>query len=266
MNKKNSIQNMYRKPVDKKQNKQIAALQKKVALLASMANVPKKSRKRVLKRNLVTRNNHPLMPQIKGLVNPFAAVPGTAQHLIDVVPSVKYTIKGRSTVTIPVNSDMQIFVAPTVAYDITDSAYRPSAVCLVSTGGSQYGYPLLESTQVGTDWKPTSSTGSLIIPNRPYFVQTNNLDSYRLVSYAIRIRYTGTVYNANGTLKCLAAPHGELSIDDLPTMQSVINELQSSVQTAYKSIYNEAVYEFNFIGDDEWHERQDSSDGYACAL
>lgn len=157
----------------------------------------------------------------------------------------------------PSTHEMNLFLFPTMAYDAGTSPYRPSAIALVSGGGTPNNFPLHESTQAGTDWKPTNTTGSLLIPNRPYYTATNELDNWRLVSYAVRVRYTGTALNANGTLKCLASPHGELnatSATPRPLIRDLINTLQSSPHTTYKSIYDKAVYEFNFVGEDKWLE------------
>lgn len=220
--------------------------------------MPKKSRRRAAKTMRAASNfsgKHPLHDQIVGLVNPLAAGPMSgAQHLIDATPSVKYTVRARTQVTVSASSDMFIGLAPCMAIDGANSGNYLSGFCMVGSNLGSNNNKLVESTAVGSDWKPTGTTGSVLVPNRPYYTDTNQLDNWRLVSYALRIRYTGTALNANGTLKCLATPHGELNALTGVNIGVLITELQSSPHTQLKTVRDQGVFDFNFIGDDSWAE------------
>lgn len=245
--------------INKQQNMQIAALNRKVAQLKLLANLPKMARRRSAKRSRTSANStsrHPLHQQIVALVNPLAAGPMSgAQHLVDATPSVKYTVRGRTQVTVAASQDMFIGLAPSLALDSTTTGSTLSGFCMVGSGLGSLGSKLFLSATAGTDWKPTGTTGSVLVPNRPYYTDTNQLDNWRLVSYAIRIRYTGTALNANGTLKCLATPHGELNaISTQSNIGTLISELQSSPHTQLKTVRDQGVFDFNFIGDDSWLE------------
>lgn len=244
---------MKNSPINRRQNIQIAALQKKVAQLKTLANLPKKAKRAAKKRLMVNKPATALASQAVALVQPFKAQVGVPQHLIDVLPSQKYTLRSRTTMTVGASQSMFILLSPH-AWDETD---RPSGV-VVGFANNNYTtgaflQQVINSGEAGSSFRPAGSTGgNLLYPIRPWHYADGR--TARLVSYGLRIRYTGTALNANGTLKLLASPHGEFDLWSGATYGSIGALVDSSHHTQMKSVYDRAVYEFGFIGNDEWSE------------
>jgi hypothetical protein len=110
--------------------------------------------------------------------------------------------------------------------------------------------PIINDPTAGTNVVPTGFNRSTFEPVRPY--ATGDGRTARLVSYGLRVRYSGTALNANGTLRLLATPHGEMDLLGGRTYASAISLLNGSHATQQKTIYDKAVFEFSFIGNDEW--------------
>jgi len=60
----------------------------------------------------------------------------------------------------------------------------------------------------------------------------------------------------------LATPHGEVDMTgfNATTYNGIIGNINSNHQTQMKSIYDRAVYTFNFIGNDEWSQAGTGAD------
>lgn len=218
-----------------------------------LANLPKKARKAVRKRTQLSgRATHPLHNQIMGLVQPFKATNGVAQHLVDSLPSQKYTLRSRFSAGIPSGGCMAIMLSP---YAWSDANF-PSGVIFTANSAStaeSSGDAIFESAVVGSTNYPTGFTSSgVMIPTRPYTYGAGK--TARLVSYGLRVRYTGAGLYASGTFKLLATPHGEMDLEGGTTFNQVVERMNGSHATQMKSIYDRAVYEFNFLGNDEWSE------------
>lgn len=213
--------------------------------------MPKKSRAKARKRMQNATGRHPLHQQAVALMQPFKSPAGVAQHLIDALPSQKITLRSRGSINCNGNGSILGFVSP---YLWNDSNY-PSCFVFnnVTAGGADASNDaVLGSSTVSSYSYPSGWNGSLLMaPVRPYDAAGGDR-SCRLVSYAIRIAYTGTALNANGRLKLLATPHGELNLAAGTSVAEIISTIQSSHHTQMKSIHDQAVYEFNFIGNDRW--------------
>lgn len=240
--------------INKKQNKQIAALQKKFAQLKAMKSMPKKTRRAVTKRNRISSSKHPLAAQVKALVNPFDSTPGIAKHLVDPLPSQSYKLKSRATITVGNSHTLVGLISPCFGDESVPLDY-PSAI-FVSGSGSQITNTILsDGSQAGTSFVKSGTTApisSRLAPIRPYFLSTQGA-SWRLVSYGVRLRYTGTALNANGTLKYLPNDLGAMSLEgNYNTFQKIADYVDGNSHTILRSIYDKAVYEFSGLGSTEW--------------
>lgn len=213
-----------------------------------VANLPKKAKAKVAKRlRKVSVPKHPLHSQIKALVQPFSVSPGVAQHLIDALPSQKYTVRSRVTGQAGNGGSLLGWISP---YAFIDSNVPSGMMISMGTANLESNTAAIYNDATpGTAVTPATSTRYDFMPVRPYAANDN---SVRLVSYGLRIRYTGTALNANGTLKVYACPHGELNFNSGNNYTTVISTINGSHTTQMKSVYDKAVYEFNFIGNDEW--------------
>ncbi len=218
--------------------------------------MPKRSRRAAQKKTRISpKINHPLLPQVKALVSPFNAPAGMGQHLVDALPSHKVTLRSRTSVSVGGSATLIGGLSP-YFWNNASSANTPSGFFVTAAGdgssGSVWTASVFNSTVTGSNPNPTGSLSyGVLAPVRPYS-SGGDSSTARLVSYGLRVRYTGTALNANGTFKVLAVPHGELNLIGSATYRSVIDILQGSHSTQMKSIYDKAVYEFNFLGNSGW--------------
>lgn len=195
-------------------------------------------------------SSHPLLPQVKALVSPFECTPGSGKHLVDPMPSQAYKLKARATISVANGQTMVGMISPCFG-DAGNSAHYPSGF-FISSSGSQLGFTYLEDgTSAGSSAIKGTGTYAGLSPVRPYdiFIQGG---SWRLVSYGLRIRYTGTALNANGTLKYLPNDLSALRLDDATSPQDVIDYVNGNNHTIMRSIYDRAVYDFTGLGSTEW--------------
>lgn len=239
--------------INKQQNQQIAALNKKLSKLKMLANMPKKSRRASQKKARTSSAGHPLLPQVKALINPFDSTPGIAKHLVDPYPSQSYKVKARSTVTVGNAGSMVMCVAPCFGSDPT--ATFPSvwgATWGAASGGAVT--ILRDGLQAGVGAVKSAASPATyfeLVQNKPYAFGGVPMQ-FRLVSYGIRIRYTGTALNANGSFKMLPNDQASVVIRDGTTWANVLTSIDSNAHTILRSVYDKAVYEFHALGDTEW--------------
>ncbi len=237
--------NKNKSKVDTKQSAQIAQLSRAVAALGKKRKSTKRSRK-----TSIPRSPHPLLPQVQALVSPFECTPGSGKHLVDPMPSQAYKLKSRATITVGNAHTMVGLISPAFG-DLGTPGNFPSAI-FYSAFGSQNALTVLEDgTAVGTS--PVKGTGnySAIAPIRPYPGE-NRGSMFRLVSYGVRVRYTGTALNANGTLKFLPNDLAAMPFTETTTFASISNYVDGNNHTIMRSIYDKAVYDFNGLGATEW--------------
>lgn len=240
--------NKNNKNINKQQNAAIAALQRKVASLKMLSAMPKKARRQVAKRTRISAPKHPLHAQAVALLKPFSVSPGVAQHLIDALPSQKYTVRSRLTAQAGNGGSLFGFLSP---YAWIDSDTPSGMVISMTTGTLESStVRIFNDVTAGSNVTPATSTRYDFTPVRPHSAGEGR--TARLVSYGFKVRYTGTALNANGTFKLLACPHGEFEFDTQATYGGVISRLQGSLATQNKSVYDKAVYEYNFIGNNQW--------------
>lgn len=198
-------------------------------------------------------SSHPLYPQVKALVSPFESSPGIAKHLVDPLPSQAYKLKSRTTLTIGNSQTMIGLISPCFGDEGVPTDF-PSAIFLSGNASGLTQTILRDGTQVGTgaikQGLSANSTYASIAPIRPYRPEPGS--SYRLVSYGVRVRYTGTALNANGTLKYLPNDLSAMPFEDGTTWQSVIDYVNGNNHSIMRSIYDKAVYDFNGLGSTEW--------------
>lgn len=228
--------------------------------MKALASMPKKARRKVAKTSRVAPSGrHPLHPQITALVNPFVTSPGIAQHLIDAMPSQKYTVRSRTSVSVASAGSILGLLSP---YCWNDSANYPSGIVYAgaTTTIEASLVRMFNDPTAGSLVSPAGITTTELFPVRPW--ASGNGRTARLVSYGLRVRYTGTALNANGTFKLLATPHGEIDMTGFnpTTFNGIISNINSNHQTQMKSIYDRAVYTFNFIGNDGWSQAGTGAD------
>ena len=189
------------------------------------------------------------MEQVRSLVNPFDSTPGVAKHLVDPMPSQSYKLKSRGAFTVGNGQNLVLCVAPCFG---SDTSFVLPSVYGISGSGSQLAVTILkDGTAAGTAPVKGTGTSGSIVPTRPYPFAGLTMQ-FRLVSYGVRIRYTGSALNANGTIKCLPNPHGGLVLNAGTTWQSIINAVDGNAHTILRSVYDRAVYDFSAVGDPEW--------------
>lgn len=200
---------------------------------------------------------HPLLPQVKALINPFDSTPGAAKHLVDPMPSQAYKLKARSTITVAASKTMVGLVSPAFG-DLGLPNNYPSAI-FMSGSGSELAFTFLEDGLVaGSDPIKGTAVYSSLAPIRPYGAEVSGT-SFRLVSYGIRIRYTGTALNANGTIKYLPNDLAAFKYNSTTTNQALIDYVNGNNHTIMRSVYDKAVYDFSALGSTDWaHERENS--------
>lgn len=231
--------------MDSRQSAQIAQLTRMVAMMRKPSTKPKR-RKTSIPRTV----GHPLLPQVKALVAPFDSTPGTGKHLVDPMPSQAYKLKSRTSVTVGNGQHLVGLVSPCFG-DFGTPSHFPSAI-FAAGGGSQFNQTILEDgTAAGSSPLKGTNTYASIAPIRPYANSTLG-SSWRLVSYGIRIRYTGTALNANGTIKYLPNDLSAYQFDDVSTFNGIINYVDGNNHTIMRSVYDKAVYDFNGLGSTEW--------------
>lgn len=241
-----------KKNINRVQNQQIAALNKKVAQLKMLSGMKKKTKKRVQKTTRLNQSRHPLHDSVRAILRPQEAIPGAASHLVNAAPSQKYTLRSRWSTGINASNECVAFICPAFQED----PYLPSAVVY---SGSTATSPIIESGTAGTGLGTGVSTYK---PVRPYGLTTGL--SWRLVSYNLRVRYTGTALNANGTLKCLNTPHGEMDIvtqSTVLTYDAIRQQMEGNLLTSLRTVHDRAVYDYPGIGGTEWF----GGDNYFCS-
>lgn len=220
-----------------------------------MTGMPKKARRVAKKRAMVRPSSgHPLLPQVKALLNPFDSTPGVAKHLVDPYPSQSYKVKARSTITVGNGGIFVMNVAPTFG---SSSTYTlPSAWGATFPAGSTSGNVtiLRDGTQAGSGAVKTATVSPTyfeLVQNKPYALEGVSMQ-FRLVSYGIRVRYTGTALNANGSLKMLPNDQASVQINTGTTWNNLATAVDNNAHTILRSVYDKAVYEFHALGDTEW--------------
>lgn len=193
---------------------------------------------------------HPLLPQVKAMVAPFECTPGSGKHLVDPLPSQAYKLKARTTVTVGNGQHMVGLISPCFGDEGAPANY-PSAIFAASSG-SQFNNTILEDgTSVGSNPLKGTATYASIAPIRPYPIRIET-SSWRLVSYGIRIRYTGTALNANGTIKYLPNDLNAYQLSATSTFNNIIAYVDGNNHTIMRSVYDKAVYDYNGLGSTEW--------------
>lgn len=216
-----------------------------VAMMRKPSTKPKR-RKVSIPRSV----GHPLLPQVKALVAPFECTPGAGKHLVDPMPSQAYKLKARTTVTVGNGQNLVGLISPCFGDAGTPSNF-PSAI-FAAGGGSQFNLTILEDgTAVGSSPLKGTNTYASIAPIRPYSSGISG-SSWRLVSYGLRIRYTGTALNANGTIKFLPNDLSAFQFSSTSTFNNIINYVDGNNHTIMRSVYDKAVYDFNGLGATEW--------------
>jgi hypothetical protein len=241
------VNNKSNRNINTTQNRKIASLEAKFAALKKLSSMPKKARKAASKRSRVRKTSHPLSAQVKGLLCPAAALPGTAQHLVDVAPSQKYSLKSRFTQSVAASSSVVGVISPAF---IEDNAF-PSAIFATGTS-TQLNTGTIQNSQVGSSAFPTGVTGSVIKPTRPYLAGTL---TWRLVSYQLRVRYAGTALNANGNFKVLNNNHGEIQFANssgTTTWWNIFEQVDRNVHTSLRTVHDRAVQDYASIGSTKW--------------
>jgi len=196
-----------KKQVDRTQSQQIAALNKKVSQLATLASIPKKARRKVRKvfqRQAVTsRNSDPVIASVQAAVRPFDTPKGIAGPLAGLVrPSQKFTAKAATSVSIPAGCTMVFMQDACIA---SNSIY-PSVILAVQTAsGTAMSGPFKSST-VG-DLVVAGGTLSRLSTNTPYAATTlaSNFE-WQLVGAGLKFSYEGTLLNQSGTFMYLHDP------------------------------------------------------------
>lgn len=232
-------------------------MEAKFALLQRVSALPKKAKRKVQKRTRVARSSHPLSVQVKGLLNPAAALPGTAHHLVDVAPSQKYSLKSRFTVSIGSGNSCVGVVSPC----FIENNNFPSAIFVNGTSG-QLNTGFIQNSQVGTSITPSGVTGLAVKPTRPYSASADK--AWRLVSYQLRVRYAGSALNANGNFKVLNNNHGELGFVEnnaTTTWWNIFEAVDKNIHTSLRTVYDRAVHDYPGVGSTTWYE----SDEYFCS-
>lgn len=232
--------------------------------MAQLRKAKPKTAKKRKGRSAIPRqvsNKHPLLPQVKALVQPFDSSPGDAKHLVNPLPSQAYKLKSRATITVPTSAKLVGLVSPSFG-DLSNAVKYPSAFFVAGTD-AQLGVTILaDNGQAGTSHlKTTAGAGALVAtvaPVRPY---RNDVEggSWRLVSYAVRLRYTGSALNANGTIKYLPNDLGAMVYDEYPTFSSILNYIDGSNHTIMRSVYDKAVYDFSGLGATDWMHGRETS-------
>jgi len=204
-----------------------------------------------VKRGRASSSQHPLLPQVKALIAPFDSTPGAAKHLVDPAPSQSYKLKARSTITVPASKTMVGLISPSFG-DFGVPTEAPSAIFMAGSG-SELSFTFLEDgTVAGSDPSKGTAVYSALAPLRPYGGATQG-SSFRLVSYGLRVRYTGTALNANGTIKYLPNDLAAFKFSNTtPSLQSVIDYVNGNNHTIMRSVYDKAVYDFSGLGATEW--------------
>lgn len=236
------------KNINTQQNKKIAALEAKFAMLKRVSSMPKKAKRKVKKAARVQRSSHPLSTQVKGLLTPAAALPGTVHHLVDAAPSQKYSLKSRGTLSVAASATAVGIVSPAF---IQNSDY--SSAVFATAAYNTLASATISNTQTGSGFYPTGVTGLVLRPTRPYS-DTSQL-TWRLVSYQLRVRYAGTALNANGNFKCLNNVHGEARFADTVssrTWAQIADLVDSNVHTSLRTVYDRAVQDYPGIGSTIW--------------
>lgn len=209
--------------------------------MKALQNLPKRKRRSVAKQQRISR--HPLHHAVRALLRPEQAEPGSAYHLIDSAPSQKYTLRTRWTTTVNASAQIVAMISPAF---VEDASY-PSAI--VYSGSLSPGY-FIQSSGAGTG---LGSGVNAYKPTRPY-TNVNGL-SWRLVSYNLRARYSGTALNANGTIKVLNTPHGEADfLFNMSgwTYDNIRTFVESNLLSSLRTIHDRSVYDYPGIGSTEW--------------
>ncbi len=195
--------NKNSKNINRKQNKQIADLQKKFAQLKTIANLPKATKRKVLKKSRVSTSKgskllDPVVVSVKAQVRPFDVPKGIACPLDSGRPSQKFMAKANTSVSIPSGCYMVFMANPCVASD----SNRPSVVLGVQS---------VAGTPMSGPWKNsvaginvvTGGTISLLSTNTPYPGTTLAGTGYewQLCGSGIRFTYEGAELYKSGTFK-----------------------------------------------------------------
>lgn len=234
-----------KRAVDTRQSAQIAQLVRAVASLKKKPKTPGKQKTA----GGSSGASHPLYQQVRALVNPFDSTPGVAKHLVDPLPSQAYKLKARTTLSVANGHNFIGLISPCFADGGVPTDF-PSAI-FISGAGSSYAKTIFsDTTEVGTLAYKGANTYATIAPIRPHKADPGS--SFRLVSYAVRVRYTGTALNANGTLKYLPNDLSAMPFGDGTTYQNILDYVNGSNHTIMRSIYDRAVYDFNGLGATDW--------------
>lgn len=242
--------NNKKRSVDSRQTAQIAQLTRMVAMMRKPVSNKRRNRRAA---PTPRPSSHPLMPQVKALVSPFESTPGAAKHLVDPLPSQSYKLKSRTTIQVGNGNTLVGLISPCFGDDGTPSHY-PSAIFASGSGSAITQTILGDGTSAGSSpVKPgtVAANYSSIAPIRPYQARITG-SSWRLVSYGIRIRYTGTALNANGTIKYLPNDLAAFNFDSTSTFQQIANFVDGNNHTIMRSVFDKAVYDFNGLGATEW--------------
>lgn len=192
---------MNNSTINRKQNRQIAVLNQKVAQLKMLASMPKKAKRVVAKR--IRRvapklTNDPVVACVKAMVDPFNAPKGSASFLADGRPSQKFMAKANTSVSVPAGCYMVFMASPSLANN-PESASMVLAIQTIST------------TPLSGAWKNAvagtnvlaGGTISKLTTNTPYTSQT--LDSMGTVGHCVgvgyRFTYEGAELYKSGTFK-----------------------------------------------------------------
>lgn len=151
--------------------------------------------------------NHPITKMVRGYLDPFGCERGTLNGYIDPRPSQKFSSRCVVSYGIPDGNDFILMLAPNVAQD----ANFPS---MALSYGTLANMSLATSTFTSSSVSltPTGVTQVLGVTATPYpnSVLTVGQLSWRLVSTAVRVKYTGPVLYRGGLLKHFHDSRGEI--------------------------------------------------------
>lgn len=157
-------------------------------------------------------STHPLFKSVTGILSPFSVAKGSFGGLLDPRPSQKFSGRGLISYQIPAGEEFMAFVYPNIANDNT----LPSMTLNYgSTANMALATSTFTSSTVGAT--PANITQIHAITATPYNVATLNTgqNNWRLLSAAVRIRWTGANLYRGGLFKYYHDTRGDILNDRL---------------------------------------------------
>jgi len=236
--------------INRKQNQRIADLQKKVAKLALLKNLPKKVRRAKAKTMRISKDTpdrvDPVSTSVKAIVRPFDVTKGLASTLVSGRPSQKFMAKANTSVTVPSGCYMYFMQAPCIAADAT---YASVIVCVQSAAAT----PVTGTWKNATVGDKVIAGGTLatLATNTPYngSAITSQFE-FANVSCGLRFTYEGAELYKSGTFKYIHDT--ELSYNDnggsgylTSSPATLVSFVDSAPNSIRQSINKNNVVEIN---------------------